>query len=198
MELILIRHGTTLGNLERRFIGTLDVDLAPQGEELARRVAPTLPAVQHVYRSPLKRCGQTARLLWPGVAASVIEELRETDFGPFEGKNHEELKDDPLYQKWLENPDFSQMPVGESAQAVVERVSEGLRRVAEDAGGREFSLVGVVSHGGALMGLLSRYGRPERAYYDWMCPNCGGFRVRLDPDTLELTVLEALPGDKTP
>ena len=198
MELILIRHGTTLGNLERRFIGTLDVDLAPQGEELARRVAPTLPAVQHVYRSPLKRCGQTARLLWPGVAESVIEELRETDFGPFEGKNHEELRDDPLYQRWLENPDFSQMPVGESAQAVVERVSAGLRRVAEDAGRREFSLVGVVSHGGALMGLLSRYGRPERAYYDWMCPNCGGFRVRLDPDTLELTVLEALSGDKTP
>ena len=137
MELILIRHGTTLGNLERRFIGTLDVDLAPQGEELARRVAPTLPAVQHVYRSPLKRCGQTARLLWPGVAESVIEELRETDFGPFEGKNHEELRDDPLYQKWLENPDFSQMPVGESAQAVVERVSAGLKRVAEDAGRRE-------------------------------------------------------------
>ena len=198
MELILIRHGTTLGNLERRFIGTLDVDLAPQGEELARRVSSSLPVVQHVYRSPLKRCGQTARLLWPGVAESVIEELRETDFGPFEGKNHAELKDVPLYQKWLENPDFSQMPVGESAQAVVERVSAGLKRVAEDASRREFSLVGLVSHGGALMGLLSRYGRPERAYYDWMCPNCGGFRVCMDPDTLELTVMEALPGDKAP
>ena len=39
MELILIRHGTTQGNLERRFIGTLDVPLLPQGEELARREA---------------------------------------------------------------------------------------------------------------------------------------------------------------
>ena len=38
MELILMRHGTTQGNLERRFIGTLDVPLLPQGEELARRV----------------------------------------------------------------------------------------------------------------------------------------------------------------
>ena len=43
MELILIRHGTTQGNLEKRFIGTLDVPLLPQGEELARRVGPTLP-----------------------------------------------------------------------------------------------------------------------------------------------------------
>ena len=37
MELILMRHGTTQGNLERRFIGTLDVPLLPPGEELARR-----------------------------------------------------------------------------------------------------------------------------------------------------------------
>ena len=44
MELILIRHGTTQGNLEKRFIGTLDVPLAPQGEALAWQVGPTLPA----------------------------------------------------------------------------------------------------------------------------------------------------------
>ena len=55
MELILMRHGTTQGNLERRFIGTLDVPLLPQGEELARRVGATLPAVEHIYRSPLQR-----------------------------------------------------------------------------------------------------------------------------------------------
>ena len=196
MELIIIRHGTTWGNLERRFIGTLDVDLAPQGEELARRVGPTLPAVEHIYRSRLKRCRQTAELLWPGVEATVIEELRETDFGPFEGKNHEELKDDPQYRQWLADPDFARMPVGESAEQVVERVSLGLARVAEDAARRGLERAAIVSHGGALMGLLSKYGRPEREYYGWMCPNCGGFRAALDPKTLELTMLEELPGEK--
>ena len=95
MELILIRHGTTQGNLEKRFVGTLDMPLAPQGEELARKVGPTLPRVEHIYRSPLTRCRQTAELLWPGTEMTVIDELRESDFGPFEGKNHEELKDDP-------------------------------------------------------------------------------------------------------
>lgn len=197
MELILVRHGTTQGNLERRFIGTMDVDLAPQGEELARRVSPTLPSVEHIYRSPLKRCRQTAELLWPGVEATVIDELRETDFGPFEGKNHEELKDDPLYRQWLTDPDFSRMPVGESAEQVVERVSAGLARVAEDALRRGLTRAAVVSHGGALMGLLSKYGRPERAYYDWMCPNCGGFWMALEPETLELTILKELLGEKS-
>ncbi len=131
MELILMRHGTTQGNLERRFIGTLDVPLLPQGEELARRVGATLPAVEHIYRSPLQRCRRTAELLWPGVEMTVVDELRESDFGPFEGKNHEELKDDPLYQAWLgmgDRPNFAAMPVGESAQQVTDRVSIGLER----------------------------------------------------------------------
>ena len=197
MELILIRHGTTQGNLEKRFIGTLDVPLAPQGEELARTVSPTLPKVDHIYRSPLLRCRQTAELLWPGVAMTVVDELRETDFGPFEGKNHEELKDDPLYQAWIGQSDhlnFAAMPVGETAQQVVDRVSVGLEKLTKDAAAHGFAQVGVVSHGGALMGLLSKYGRPEREYYGWMCPNCGGFRMALDPATLELTVLEEYKG----
>ena len=62
MELILMRHGTTQGNLERRFIGTLDVPLLPLGEELARRVGATLPAVEHIYRSPLQRPGALSAL----------------------------------------------------------------------------------------------------------------------------------------
>ena len=197
MELILIRHGTTQGNLEKRFVGTLDVPLTPQGEELARKVGPTLPKVEHIYRSPLMRCRQTAELLWPGVETTVIEELRETDFGPFEGKNHEELKDDPLYQAWIGQGDrlnFAAMPVGETAEQVVDRVSIGLEKLVKVAAAHGFARVGVVSHGGALMGLLSKYGRPEREYYGWMCPNCGGFRMELNPGTLELTVREEFPG----
>lgn len=198
MELIFIRHGTTRGNLEKRFVGTLDIPLAPQGEELARRVGPTLPRVEHIYRSPLKRCLQTAQLLWPGTDMTVIDELRESDFGPFEGKNHEELKDDPLYQAWIgqsgDHLNFAAMPVGESAQQVVDRVSLGLEKLVAHAQAHHFQLVGVVSHGGALMGLLSKYGRPVREYYGWMCPNCGGFRMALNPDTLELTVLEEYKG----
>ncbi len=45
------------------------------------------------------------------------------------------------------------------------------------------------------MALLAKYGRPERDYYGWMCPNCGGFRAELNPDTLELTILEEYRGE---
>ena len=194
MELILIRHGTTQGNKERRFIGVMDVPLAPEGEELARQVGPTLPAVDHVYRSPLIRCAQTADLLWPDAEKTVISQLRETDFGPFEGKNHEELKDDPLYQQWITTADFAKIPVGESAEAAVERASEGLRLLLADAKEHGYERVGVVSHGGTLMGLLWRFGRPERDYYNWMCANCGGYRARVQEDPLTLEVLEPVGG----
>ena len=53
-----------------------------------------------------------------------------------------------------------------------------------------------MSHGGAIMALLTKYGRPERDYYGWMCPNCGGFRMALNPETLALTVLGEFKGEK--
>lgn len=199
MELILVRHGTTQGNLERRFIGTTDLPLIPEGEALARRAGAALPEVEHIYRSPLLRCRQTAELLWPGVEHTVVDDLKETDFGPFEGKNHEELKDDPLYQAWLDTgstPDISAIPAGESAKAVVMRAEQALQAILAHGVLKGYQRVGVVSHGGTLMALMSRFGRPGREnYYDWMSPNCGGWRVQVEQD-LTLTVLEALGGAK--
>ena len=191
MELILMRHATTQGNLERRFIGTLDIPILPQGEELAREVAPTLPAVDHLYHSPLLRCVQTAKLLWPQAPGfTAVPQLRETDFGPFEGKNHEELKDDPLYQKWLAGgEDMTDLPVGESTEEVVRRVEQGIRFVLADAKARGFGRVAVVAHGGTLMALMASFGAPKREnYYDWICQNCSGWWVEATEEPLTLTV----------
>lgn len=193
MELILIRHGTTPGNLEHRFIGVTDHPLAPEGEALARETAPKLPPVEHVYRSPLLRCEQTAAILWPGVAETVIPELRETDFGCFEGKNHEELKDDPVYIQYLSGGDYAKLPVGESAEEAAARAFEGLKKLVADAKERGLRRAGVVVHAGTIMGLLWTCGVPARpGYYDWMCGNCGGFRVAVRERPLALEVLDSL------
>ena len=196
MELILIRHSITQGNKERRFIGVTDIPLALEGETLARQAASSLPAVDHVYRSPLLRCRQTAALLWPGTEETVIEELREMDFGPFEGKNHEELKDDPLYQKYISGADLGRIPVGETLEQVTGRVSRGLAPSAADAAARGFERVAAVTHGGVVMALMWAFGRPARAgFYDWKTANCGGFRVRVRKP-LALDILEALKGEE--
>ena len=186
MELILLRHGTTQGNLERRFIGVTDLPLIPEGEALARKVSPTLPKIERLYVSPLLRCRQTAALLWPGMEQTVIPQLRETDFGPFEGKSHQELRDDPMYQRWL----AGEMAVGEPAEDCARRGSRALEALAEDALARGFTRIGVVSHGGLLMGMLTRCGRPARTgFYDWYPQNCGGYRAELVWEPLELHIL---------
>lgn len=190
MEWILMRHGTTQGNLEHRFIGVTDLPLIAEGEELARQVSPTLPEVEHLYVSPLLRCRQTAALLWPGVRETLIPAIRETDFGPFEGKNHEELKDDPMYQRWLDGHTRDSVPVGESSEECAARLAEGAWQIMQDAEAHGYRRIGVVSHGGSIMGLLSQFGKPERDYYGWIRPNCGGYRLAAEKDPFALRVLE--------
>ena len=66
MELLLIRHSITAGNLARRYVGRTDEGLCPEGERLARESAAGLPEPELVYSSPMLRCRQTAELLFPG------------------------------------------------------------------------------------------------------------------------------------
>lgn len=188
MELILIRHAVTPGNLERRFVGRLDQPLAPEGEAMARETASALPAVEHLYVSPMKRCRQTADLLWPGVACTIIPDLRETDFGPYEGKNHAELAGDPVYQRWLDGT----LQVGEPIENCHARAAHALAGIAADCGAKGWNRAAVVGHGGIFMGMLSQFGRPARDYYGWLLPNCGGWQAELSLEPLALTVTGAV------
>lgn len=189
MEVILVRHATTQGNLEKRFVGRLDVPLCPQGEALAKASAACMPEIEHLYVSPMLRCRQTADALWPSVEKTTVDDLRETDFGPFEGKNHAELKDDPWYQRWLKGV----LSAGEPAEECARRGVRAMEQVLALAREHGYETVGVVTHGGLMMGMLTLCGAPEReTYYDWYPGNCGGYRVRVTEDPLKLHVLDTV------
>ncbi len=193
MEVILARHSITQGNLEKRFVGRMDVPICAQGEALARINAPLMPKVEHLYISPMLRCRQTAALLWPGLDWTVIDELRETDFGIFEGKNHAELADDPRYQRWL----AGELVVGEPAEDCAKRGVRALEQLVADASAHGFEKVGVVTHGGLMMGMLTMCGQPPRErFYDWYPPNCGGYRAEVIVKPLALRVIEPIGGAK--
>lgn len=193
MKLVLVRHCATKENLEKRFIGITDVSLAPEGFAHATELSDKMPQVQHLYISPLIRCRQTAILLWPNVGQTVIPELRETDFGPFEGKTHDELKDDEAYNKWLSYPDDpSVVPMVEDVAASGKRATQALEQISADASKNGYEAVGVVSHGGTLMSILARHGQPSRDYYSWRMPNGGGYIARLEQDELLLHVEDKL------
>lgn len=173
MTVCLIRHGQTRGNLERRYIGSTDQPLCPQGREALVGLHP--PDVDKVYTSPLLRCRETAALLYPDMETEVVPDLRESDFGAFECHTYEELKDDPAYQAWLDTAGALPPPGGEDRGTVRDRVSGAFLSLATRH--RPTDRIALVVHGGTIMTLLEAF-EASHQFYAWQAPNGGGYRCR--------------------
>ena len=174
MELIFIRHFKTKGNRLRQYIGVTD---EPLDQPVLLR---EYPNADTVVVSPLKRCIQTAELIYPGKGQMICPGLRECDFGEFEKKTYEELKNHPAYQKWLDSGGAAAFPGGEGREAFVKRsvaaFEEAVRKLMEN-GCRRASFV---VHGGTIMAVLSEFDREKRDFYQWQVANGEGFLAKLD------------------
>ena len=97
-RIYMIRHGITQGNLDGRYIGTTDLPLCEEGEEAisSLKALDIYPRVQKVYSSPLKRCLQTADIIYPDRLLKRIDNISECDFGDYEGMPAT-LNEEPLY-----------------------------------------------------------------------------------------------------
>lgn len=173
MTVYLLRHGQTRGNLERRYTGSTDEPLCPQGRRALEGIR--APAADALYVSPMLRCRETAAILYPGMDAKVLPGLRETDFGAFENHTYDELKDDPSYRAWLDASGEAPPPGGEGKAEVRRRVLDAFLSAAEGRGGPE--RLAFVVHGGTIMILLEAL-ETSRQFYRWQAPNGGGFRCR--------------------
>lgn len=139
----LIRHAPTRGNQQKRYIGWTDEAILPF------QAQPDL-ALQTVMGSDLKRCRQTAAVLFPNAAYRANRDLRECHFGQWEMKTYEELKEIELYRNWIDNPWNSTPPGGESLSDMARRVEQGIQKLPE--GNR----VTLVLHGGPIRYLMAQ------------------------------------------
>ena len=168
MSVYLIRHGLTNGNLEGRYIGCrTDEPLCEQGIRLLGALH--LPNISSVYVSPMRRCIQSARILFPDAEPVIVQDFRECDFGDFEGKNHLELNGDPAYQAWIDSGGELPFPNGESRKEFVSRSVSAFRSLRVFDSGRDCA---VVAHGGTIMAIMEEYARPRRSYFDFQV-KCG-------------------------
>ena len=181
-KLHLIRHGETQGNREGRYVGRTDLPVCREGlaqlEELAERYE--YPTVTQLYTSPLTRCRQTAEILYPDLEAEPVEEFQELDFGQFEGKGIEELKEDPRFLHWLKNS-HEGPPDGESGHAFAGRLTDGLNRIFARMMKEGCTSAALIPHGGVIMTLLSLYGLPEAEMGRWVTENGMGYTLLLTP-----------------
>ena len=114
IDILFIRHGATEGNLHRRYIGRTDEPLCAAGIAQAERLRGQNLFADCLFVSPLLRARQTAEIVFPQMPYALVEGLRETDFGRFEGKNADELSSDSAYQAWVDAMCLTPIPGGEA------------------------------------------------------------------------------------
>lgn len=149
-RIVLVRHGETDGASSVRYHGSGDVALSEEGREQMRRACVELNRVPFdvVVASPLQRAWQSAWILGRGAPVRLEAELREVDFGRWEGRTREEIQEsDPeLFEAWQSGKEDFAYPGGESRAAFRERVRRGLARLLET----EARNVLVVTHKGVI------------------------------------------------
>ena len=109
-----IRHGSIDDTLAGKYIGTTDAPLSDRGRMDLRKLdyEYKYPGTQVVFTSPLKRCTETAKILYPEQNPLVIDNLSECNFGEWEGKTADELKNDPDFKKVLAGDSSVKPPRG--------------------------------------------------------------------------------------
>lgn len=179
----LIRNALTDENLEGRYIGHTNVELSEEGKEQLRQMKNELvyPPVDVVFTSPLKRCTQTAEILYPDKKPLVIEGLIEYNFGEFENKTAEQLEKYEEFPRWLAGEKGVKPPYGESNEDFAKRVCDTFKKVAEGLMKTGTTSAAIITHGGVIMTILAAFGIPEYPMHEWLTPNGCGFTVKVNP-----------------
>ncbi|MCR5215397.1 MAG: histidine phosphatase family protein [Lachnospiraceae bacterium] len=188
VQCLLIRHGKTQGNVERRYVGCrTDEHLCDEGIAQMQWLKKHLPECTsrcHLFTSPLVRARESAAIAFGGFIPEVIEEMKEIDFGEFEGKNYQQLAEDRSYLTWLASRGILPFPHGEPRDIFVKRNVEAFRKVVLAHKTSQDPLIFMV-HGGSIMAVLSEL--TGKDYYDFQVANGNGYEViiHIKGDTID-------------
>lgn len=187
MKIWLIRHGMTAGNVQKRYIGKTDEPLCEEG--IKQLSGNNYGRPQIVIASPMLRCRQSADILYKGIETVYCEQLRECDFGIFEGKNYMELSGNPQYQQWIDSNGTMAFPKGEDPQSFKRRSVQAFKNMLV-----QYSMadeVAFVVHGGTIMSVMEALAVPRQDYYSYQVKNGQGYVVETMQDG-SLHILEKI------
>ena len=153
-ELWLIRHGETEWTISGQHTGRSDIPLTDRGRERAQGIRDYLQHRQFkkVFVSPLGRARETCAIAGYGDQAEVDDNLREWDYGDFEGKTTPQIREQ--YPDWLiwNGP----VPHGETVEQVGARTDKVIAR-ALGILGKDGGAVALFAHGHVLRILTARW-----------------------------------------
>lgn len=178
----LIRHGLTDANLTGAYIGTTDLPLCAEGVTALKNLTKKIsyPAAERVYSSPLLRCRQTAKIIYPNSDITVVDNLKEYDFGEFENKTALQLESHSDFFRWTSG-EISSPPGGEDSTEFAKRICFGLHQIVLDMMESGIFEASVIMHGGAIMTLLSCTALPRKRNLEWATAEGRGYTVKITP-----------------
>lgn len=170
MTIYLIRHGQTEANKLHLYCGSTDIPLSEEGREALKGLSYTVDDV-HYITSGMRRTEETLQILFGDVQHKVDSRFREIDFGSFEMKSYEQLKDNPDYQIWLSGDNERNTPPGgESGESMKQRALEAFHCLKSDSV--------VITHGGVIAAIMaSLYPQEQKSRYDWQPKPGHGYRI---------------------
>jgi probable phosphoglycerate mutase len=131
-RIVAVRHGETEWSASGQHTSRTDLPLLEAGRQQALAMSPALhgQTFTTVLSSPLRRARETCELAGFGSQAEISDDLREWDYGEYEGLTTPEI--------WLERPDWSLWrdgcPGGESPDQISARADRVLARLSDDEG----------------------------------------------------------------
>ena len=173
MTVYLIRHGMTEANEKHLYCGSTDLPLSDAGRDALSDLRYAVSCGKFLT-SGMRRTEETLQRLFGEVPHEMDARFREVDFGDFEMKSYEELKDDAAYQAWISGENEKNVPPhGESGDAMTRRVISAFRDVLSSG---EDTVI--VTHGGVIAAIMqSLFPEAGKHRYAWQPKPGHGYKV---------------------
>jgi alpha-ribazole phosphatase len=188
----LFRHGLTEENKRKAYLGWNDSPLCPESTRSSSKCD-----YDCYFSSDLPRCISTANILFPNKELHLLSHLREMNFGKWEGKTYEDLKEVSLYQRWLSDPISHSPPEGESFLEFTRRVSFGWEKITEHILSQNIQRCAMITHGGVIRYLLSEFAPQHKDFWKWQVPHHRGYELVFEKEALRrrdrCTLLREVP-----
>jgi broad specificity phosphatase PhoE len=158
LEILLIRHGQTDWNRDRRIMGRKPIPLNIQGRRESEAIGRALREIQiqAIFTSPVERAVQTARLIARGrkLKLEMVPEVAEIDYGDWIGKTFDEVTEDEAYRVYHATPKLAHPPGGEKMVDVHRRAVNFIEALRKR---HEAGRIVVVSHADVIKIVVTHY-----------------------------------------
>ena len=179
-KILIIRHGITEGNKRKWFYGATDIGLCDEGvaelvEQRDSGFYPDIPEETQFFTTGMKRTEETLKILFGDVEHGRITDMKEMNFGDYECRAFDSLKDDELFLEWgYDQIGEVKLPNGESRNEFRERTRRGGQFLIDEHIAKNVPMTVMICHGGVISSFMDHLFGDERSMWDWMPePGCG-------------------------